>query len=69
MKSYSTLDVYRSSISFIFFLISEKVDSMDPMIKFKMTGGHQEGIELAYEANKTVAQYVEDLSELYDAPA
>lgn len=41
---------------------------MESMIQFKLTSGHHEGIELAYEPEKTVAQYVDDLAELYDAP-
>jgi hypothetical protein len=42
---------------------------MEEMIKFKLTTGQQECVELAYEAERTVGQYVEDLAELYDAPA
>lgn len=37
------------------------------MITFKLTAGPQESIELAYEPNKTVAEYVDDLADLYDS--
>lgn len=39
----------------------------DPMITFKLTSGHQETVDLAYEPNKTVAEYIDDLADLYDA--
>ena len=39
------------------------------MIKFKLTGGSQETVELAYEEKRTVGEYLEDLGELFDSPA
>ena len=39
------------------------------MIKFKRTEGQQECIELAYEPDKTVTEYCDDLSELFDCEA
>lgn len=36
------------------------------MIKFKRTQGALECIELAFEPEQTVQQYVEDLADLYD---
>lgn len=41
--------------------------SGEGMIKFKLTTGHQDCIELAYEPKKTVGEYIEDLASLYDA--
>ena len=38
------------------------------MVKFKVTTGQQEVIELAYEPTKTLFDYIDDLSELYDTP-
>jgi len=38
------------------------------MIKFKRTQGTQEVIELAYEPNKTVGEYLDDMADLYDCP-
>ena len=35
------------------------------MVKFKVTTGQQEVIELAYEPTKTLFDYIDDLSELY----
>lgn len=38
------------------------------MIKFKRTTGSMEAIELAYEPAKTIAEYLQDMEELFDAP-
>jgi hypothetical protein len=36
------------------------------LIKFKLTTGQYYVIELAYEPNKTLFEYINDLSALYD---
>lgn len=36
------------------------------MIKFKCTSGALEPIELAFQINKTVEDYINDLAELFD---
>lgn len=38
----------------------------ETMITFKLTAGQHECIELAYESDKTVGDYIEDLSSLYE---
>jgi len=38
------------------------------MVKFKLTTGQQEEIELAYEPTKPLFDYLDDLAELYDCP-
>jgi aspartate 1-decarboxylase len=37
------------------------------MIKFKRTQGNEDPIELAYEGNRTIEDYIVDLADLYDA--
>ena len=37
------------------------------MIKFKFTGGQQETVELAYQPQKAMSEYIEDLASLYDS--
>ena len=39
------------------------------MIKFKLTTSETQIIELAYEEGKTMGEYVDDLSELFDLPS
>jgi hypothetical protein len=39
---------------------------MEAMIKFKLTTGSQDTIELAYEPTKSMFDYLDDLAELYD---
>ncbi len=39
------------------------------MIRFKLTSGQQEVVELAYEAGKSMYDYAEDLASLFDCEA
>lgn len=39
------------------------------MIKFKCTSGNLDPIELAYETTKTIEEYINDISELFDVEA